>query len=192
VIFFSNRDGHKWSLYTVEVASGAIARVTGDEAQDKHPQITPDGRTVIFHSDRGQSARFLSGPGAPAETAMRIFSLDLATGAARQLSASLEPRDDRHPFLSPDGRTITFHANRLAPRPGGPYEKDGRDLYLMTLDGSRAVNLTAEDSRTFKHPSFSADGTQLYFVFKRSNRAYNVGALDIREPLAWLHEGGRL
>ncbi len=185
VVFFSNRDGQRWSLYRVDVATGAIERLTHGAAQDKHPQVTPDGHEIVFHSDRGRAVTFDSGPGAPPERSMRIFALDLRGGAPRQLSDSAEPRDDRHPFVSPDGRTIVFHGNRLKERKG-KHEKDGRDLFIMTRDGAHTINLTDEDSRTFKHPSWSADGTKILFVFKRKNRAYNLGVLDVRAALARL------
>ncbi len=191
VIFFSDRDGHRWSLYAVELATGAITRLTHGPSEDKHPQLAPGGREVIFHSDRGAPVWFDGGPGTARERSMRIFALDRENGAIRQLGggADARRRDDRHPFLSPDGRFIVHHANLLEERRGGRLEKSGRDLFLMTRDGARSLNLTAEDARTFKHPSWSADGTKIYVVFKRNNRAYNLGVLDVRSALAHLEAG---
>ena len=187
VVFFSNRDGTKWSLYLIELATRQITRVTEGKYQDKHPQFSRDGRKIIFHSSRNSQKRFI--PGIGNDQMMGIFSLDLATQQITPLTVSQPDEDNRHPFISPDGRFITYHCNKYSPKKNGQPDaakRTGRDIYLMTNDGRRRLNLTQDDERQFKHPSWSADGKQIYCLVKDGETAWNICAIEVTPALAQL------
>ncbi len=87
---------------------GRVERITDDDALDTGPAWTPDGRFLLFASDRGG-----------------IFNLhawSAATGAIRQVTnvetGALEPD------VSPDGKTIVFVS----------YSAAGYDLATIPLD----------------------------------------------------------
>ncbi|MCC9074783.1 SH3 domain-containing protein [Litorilinea aerophila] len=53
VIFMSQERDGNWELYRLEVASGAVTRLTTDPALDGLPAVSPDGQQVAFLSNRG-------------------------------------------------------------------------------------------------------------------------------------------
>jgi Tol biopolymer transport system component len=188
VVFFSNRDGIKWNLYTIDVATRAVERLTHDEVEDKHPQFTPDGH-VVFHSSRGSTHLMLEG-GEPFDV-MNLWSLDPATGALAELTSSdsvtsaTGMRDNRHAWISPDGKYVAYHSNVMEAerKHAGIYRKKHRELCIATIDGSRRIYLTPGDHRNFKHPTWSADGKSLFFVFKEKGQAWNAGSMDVSDAL---------
>jgi hypothetical protein len=87
---------------------GRVERITDDDALDTGPAWTPDGRFLLFASDRGG-----------------IFNLhawEAATGAVRQVT-NVE-LGAFQPDVSPDGRTIVFVT----------YSRAGHDLATIPLD----------------------------------------------------------
>lgn len=197
VIFFSNRDDNKWSIYSIDLETKKIERLTSGPFKDKHPQFTPDGRKIVFHSNRSKY-RIRDAKYSRKTNVFEIFSLDLEQGKFRQLIKARDKRfpdlvrDLRHPFVSPDGRFVVFHANLYAllisenegnQQEMRDYERVGRDIFIVSIDGEKIVNLTENDDRVFKHPSWSPDGRGLYFVYKKRNKAWNIGYADVSELL---------
>ena len=79
--------------------AGRLERLTSDRYEDVDPSVSPDGRTVVFSSDRTPF-----GPGG----ARNLFTLDLATGAIRYLTYGAWR--DEGPRWSPD--RIYFASDR--------------------------------------------------------------------------------
>jgi len=185
VVFFSNMDGMKWNLYTVELSTRRITRLTEEKLEDKHPQFSGDDRAIIFHSNRNSSKRAYNGG---RHNSMGIFKLDLATREMAQLTVSHTDEDNRHPFISPDGRFITFHRNQLSPQRGDSEvaKRLKRDVMIISQDGRRLLNLTKDDERTFKHPSWSADGKKIYCLVKDGETAWNICRIEVTPALARL------
>jgi Tol biopolymer transport system component len=188
VVFFSNRDGIKWNLYAIDLATRKVERLTHEEVEDKHPQYTPDGH-VVFHSSRG-AAHVTLGGGEEFDV-MNLWSLDPETGTIDELTESdtvtsaQGMRDNRHAWISPNGKYVAYHSNIIEPDRNHPgiYRKRHRELCIATIDGSRHVFLTNGDHRNFKHPTWSADGKSLFFVFKEKGHAWNAGSMDVTEAL---------
>lgn len=188
VVFFSDRDGVRWNLYAIDVATRKVERLTRDAAEDKHPQYTPDGH-VVFHSNRGATHVTLAG-GEPFDI-MNLWSLDPDTGALAKLTTSQTftsaygMRDNRHAWISPDGKYVAYHSNIIEADRNHPgiHRKRHRELCIATIDGSRHVFVTPGDHRNFKHPTWSADGNGLFFVFKEKGHAWNAGFMDVTEAL---------
>jgi hypothetical protein len=95
-------------IYLVDVASGERRRITADRAVDTEPDFTPDGRYVLFSSDR---------TGIP-----NIFACDTAGGGLLQvtnvLTGAFTPR------VSSDGTELAFVI----------YSHDGYDIARMKLE----------------------------------------------------------
>ncbi|MEX2157276.1 MAG: hypothetical protein WD773_10600 [Gemmatimonadales bacterium] len=64
-------------LYRLWLGDGRLERLTSDRYEDVDPTISPDGRTLVFSSDRTPFG--LNG-------ARNLFALDLASGAVRYLT----------------------------------------------------------------------------------------------------------
>ncbi len=62
LIAFTARDErYKFDVFTVNVSTGEVARVTQDQGNNEEPSFSPDGRYLIFSSTRsGEAKLFLS------------------------------------------------------------------------------------------------------------------------------------
>lgn len=191
LLFYGDREKTLSHVFSVDLSGQSVQQLTTGPYEDKHPQFTPDGTHVIFHSNRKGVTIPVKGETKTWPT-MGIFSLDVGTRQIRPLVTDSTDalQDARHPFVSPDGRFIVYHAQTFGPDPSHPgsYKRLVENIYLMTRDGHRRVNLTEHDSRYFKHPSWSADGRGIYCVFadKHGQNVWNVAYIDVSAALQHL------
>lgn len=117
--------------------------------RDAYPHLSPDGRALIFHSNRsGRQA---------------IWIAEADGGNPRLLfdggGVGSEPGT---PVWSPAGKYIAF-----AMRPAGATDENESEIYVMRSDGSGVRRLTTapgDDS----HPHWSADGRRIFFNSARA------------------------
>jgi Tol biopolymer transport system component/serine/threonine protein kinase len=131
-----------------DLATGVTNSATGYR-EDLHPALSPDGKTVIFTSDRW------GGPGSIATE-----SLD----GTRLLSASLHRVADfpaALPRFSPDGKWIAFW--RVI--------DDARDIWIMPSEGGEATRFT-DDPAADIHPAWSPDGRRIAFASERAGGSH--------------------
>ena len=112
--------------------------------------FSPDGRSLVF-----------AAPPVPVReqawsTNHDLFSVDLATGAKRQLTTN--PAADGSPRFSPDGKLLAYRAQT---RPG--CEADRWQLRVLDLATGRSRSLTESLDRSVLGYVWSPDGSRLYF-----------------------------
>ncbi len=150
---FSAQDfGGRSDLYRARWGTGTLRldRLTRDDYDDIEPDVSADGRWVVFASDRGDRAGRYS-----------LFRLSLDGGAPEEVSHP-DSGDDRQPAVSPDGRWIAYRSTRggtsdLWLRPFGPGFEARRITRLLgpasdpdwLADGSGLL-FTAENEVTFQ------------------------------------------
>lgn len=121
VVFSAMDPFGKTDLYIYDIVSGGVRRLTDDYYEDADPDWNPDGRTVIFSSDRTEY---------PPGSSRAIFSIDIETGKIRQLTEG--SHIDTGPRYTPSGDGILFSSDR-----GGFF-----NIYLLTEAGvSRQTNV---------------------------------------------------
>jgi TolB protein len=123
-------------LYTVDVLSGSLQRVTDHPETDTEPDWSRDGNRIAFISDR-----------------MGLPQVYLASGqgqGARRLTWEPDAYEGS-PCWSPDGKRIAFVRRGF----------DGFDVYVAEVAGGEPTRLTAGGSN--ENPSWSPDGLQLVF-----------------------------
>src|SRR6187399_889807 len=91
-------EGETWGLCMVEPQG--IRRILRRDGNSRSPSFSPDGRRLVFSSDRGSRAG-----------ARAIHVLDLETGKIKVLTGSHV--DSGEPDWSPDGETIVFARRNL-------------------------------------------------------------------------------
>jgi hypothetical protein len=99
-------------IVEIDVATGAQRVLTHDGATDLEPSYTPDGRHVLFSSDR--------------EGMFSIYAVDRETRVVHRVVDSLGVT--HRPRATPDGRAVIYVDTHV----------DGQDLYAAPLDLSRA------------------------------------------------------
>jgi Tol biopolymer transport system component/DNA-binding winged helix-turn-helix (wHTH) protein len=114
---------------------------------DQGPDYSPDGRKIVFVSDRSGS------------NGIWVCEGD---GSKPQLLHACGPYVTGTPRWSPDGRWIVFDSRSCAAgTPGNP------DVYLINANGGQPRHLTTEDAEDIV-PSWSRDGQWIYFASTRS------------------------
>jgi Tol biopolymer transport system component len=107
-------------LFTAPLDGGeGLVRLTAAPGYDAECSFSPDGRQVLFVSDRD---------GDP-----DLYVMQADGSGLRRLTAT--PGYDGGPFFSPDGRWIAYRTDRL--------EKDRLQIHVMRADGSGDVAVTA-------------------------------------------------
>ena len=123
VVFSAQDYGGRSDLYRAHWPRDTVRleRLTDDDYDDLEPDVSPDGRWVLFASDRGERGGRYS-----------LFRLPLAGGSPEAVSHP-SVGDDRQPVYSRDGKWIAFRSTR-----GGT-----SDLYVRSAEpSSEARRLT--------------------------------------------------
>ena len=135
---------------------GNIMTFTAKYNDDYSPAISPDGKWVVFASNRLQNAE--------------LYLIDLTDRSLRQLTHTDE-LDEYMPAFSPDGKSIAFATERTR---GGmmlpPVQASGSDpsrasIYLMDIDGRNQRPLVDADGAD-RAPVFSPNGQKIAFESK--------------------------
>ncbi len=136
-------------IYTIPMAGGRATSLTSGIQYDVHPRYSPDGKSIVFVSDKSGSDN--------------IWTMDLSTKKLKQIT-----KDKKHNFFSaewtPDGDYIVGVKGRRNIKPH-IYHKDGGS-------GSQLVGKPKEIKLI--DPAFGADGKLLYFSQRRNSWNYNA------------------
>ncbi|MBA2597805.1 MAG: PD40 domain-containing protein, partial [Chloroflexia bacterium] len=139
-------------------ADSPIRRVTDDPARDRAPMFTPDGRSLLFYSNRdGNWAAWMVG----------------VDGGGLRKVAALANNGVVYPLISPKGNEIVFTTARndgafLVPL-GSSSEAAPVELPGATIDGT-----------SFAATDWSPDGSRLTGQLLKSGVPWGVGVYDLR------------
>ena len=144
--------GYGYSLWMINADGGGLKDVTkepqvnGDGAADTTPQVSPDGKTIVFNRC------FPNAPCVVATVSINGTNLHDLTDNSQFLS--------EHPNWSPDGKTIVFE---MDPPGGSPniatINPGGSGFTQLTFSGPHGASL---------QPAYSPDGTKIIFARYRS------------------------
>ena len=150
-------------LWTAPSAGGEAVRVVNDPAHDASPQFSPDGKRIVFSSDRTGS--------------MQVFSIPLVGGESIQHTHHTEGNELE--CLSPDGKHALVRGIR---------EHSGsKETRLMEID------LTADHRErklfdvTAHSASWSPDGTRVLFC-RGGESLYRKGYKGSRASQIWEYD----
>ena len=154
ITFQSDRDGN-WEIYVMDADGDNQRNLTNNPSDDTHPSWSPDGKRIVFCSDRDGHAHFI-----PGLFTSEIYVMDADGGNQQNLTN--DPKADRSPSWSPDGEQIVFASRR-----------DGDDeIFLMDADGGNLQNLTNNHHDDYS-PSWSPDGKRIIFGARRPGHFEN-------------------
>ena len=136
-------------LYTIPVQGGKATQVTKGMAYDVHPRFSPDGKSIVFISDKSGSDN--------------IWTMELESEETKQIT-----KDSDQNFFSadwsPDGDYIV-----------GAKGRRNIKLHMYHKDGGGGAQLISEPEKLKAiDPEFSPDGKLIYF--SRRTGAWNYNA----------------
>ncbi len=158
-------------LYVVDAATGKTQQITDGEVDDIQPRFSPDGRRVVFASNRLD------------EPLLNLDNHDICTvsadgGPVTRLTTTYGPHYG--PVFSPDGKSVAFVGHDC--EKGGEYWNDFH-LWTVPADGGEPRDLTPDlgrpagnwfisDTRdvgdALAPPVWSPDGRSLTFTLSDS------------------------
>jgi TolB protein len=155
--------GDPWTaseIYLMDGDGTHVRRVTANSWGDGFPSLSPDGRTIVFESNRLRTAD------EPVNTSDLFLMHADGTGQAHLVRGSSAT-------WSPDGRFIAFHAS--ASGTGLPIKTDpgaatrDSDIFVASVDGLRAnnarpKNITNNPATIDDDPDWSPDGRTIVFT----------------------------
>src|SRR3989475_12454314 len=180
IAFVSNRDGNN-EIYTMNVDSTGVARLTVNVASDVNPTWSPDGTKIAFVSNRDGNNEIY------------VMNAD-GTGQTRLTTSTA---GDVSPAWSPDGSKIAFASNRDS---GTIFT----EIYVMNADGTGQTRLTVNPADDIT-PAWSPNGTKIAFSTNRDGN-YEIytmntdgtGATRLTSNAAsdalptWSHDGTKI
>jgi gamma-glutamyltranspeptidase len=103
-LVFSHRPpGGRWQVYAIAVeGTGAPVKLTRDEASEWQARVSPDGRRVVFVSDRDLE------PGDESD----VFVRDLTGDSPREVRVTRGGGAERFPSWAPDSTRVSYAATR--------------------------------------------------------------------------------
>jgi tricorn protease len=129
---------YQGDLWFVAASGGRAMRLTVHPATEQMPRYSPDGRTLVFASNRYGSTD--------------VFAMDPDGGNIRRLtfdSASESPTS-----FSPDGKYVYGHTNAW-----------GRmDAFRVPLEGGELLRLTGHPMEAESQPVPSPDGARMLYI----------------------------
>ncbi|PYP77225.1 MAG: hypothetical protein DMD35_15880 [Gemmatimonadetes bacterium] len=130
-------------IWLYELSTGASTRLTTQSAVNERPEWTPDGKRVLYRTDRGGPSSIwwrpadLSTDGQPVLTTANVLYFEAV--------------------VSPDGRNIAYQLDTA-----------GADLYYRGLQGDTTQHVIATSNAIETMPRFSPDGKWIAYVTDES------------------------
>lgn len=136
-------------IYSLPIAGGKAKRLTSGLAYDVHPKYSPDGKSIVFISDKSGSDN--------------IWTMNLASKKQKQIS-----KDKKHNFFSAewtkDGDYIV----------GGKGRRNIKFQIYHKEGGSGSQLFGEPKGMKVIDPAFGADGKLLYFSQRNGSWNYNA------------------
>lgn len=135
-------------LYSVPIGGGQATQLTKGIAFDTHPRYSPDGKKILFTSDRSGSEN--------------LWWIDLEKKDTLQVT---KDHDQNFPSAAwtPDGNYIVYSKGKL-----------NVQLYLVHKNGGGGTQLVSDAGVKTIDPAVSPDGRYIYFSRRIGPWSYNA------------------
>ena len=148
-------------LYTLPIDGGKATPLQRGMAFDSQPRFSPDGKHLVYISDRSGSDN--------------VWLMNLETGKTRQLSKA-QPRDElASPTFSPDGKHVVVSR--------GGWSRRTHELWAYPVEGGKGVRLSKGKYRAnlpygqwhnALGAAYEPAGRYLYYAYKTGGFGYDI------------------
>ena len=180
-----------WHIWTVDATTGEAKQLTDGEFDETQPTWSPDGRFILFISNRHPNRYF------DELDADEFYRIPPEGGEIEKLDAHQGSKSN--PVYSPDGQWIAYLGSHL--RPGKWWQNTC--LYIVPADGGEAQNLSVQhDIECSNHtsgdfgspppltsPIWAADGQAIYVTIARHGGDH-LGRLTLEGELSYVVKDG--
>lgn len=135
-IVYSSRTGETWDLWLLNSDGSNSKQLTSDPFIDQQPSVAPDGRYVVFQSNRSGSRN--------------IWRIDADGNNPKQLTVG--NFIDETPVVSPDGNFVFFTSTRSGTSA----------IWKVGIDGGAPLQVT---TRASQFPLVSPDGRLISYFY---------------------------
>lgn len=129
-------------IYIMDSDGSNLKRLTNNTANDSFPVFSPDGRKIVFESDRDGNEEIY------------VMNAD----GSNQTRLTINTAIDTFPQWLPDGKRISYVSDRDRTR-------GKMRIYIMNADGTNQVRLSKDSFYEGQH-SWSPDGTRVAFTYR--------------------------
>jgi serine/threonine protein kinase/Tol biopolymer transport system component len=147
-IVYASAASENWDLWIVDADGSHKQQLTSGAGRNVYPTVSPDGRYVVFNSDR--------------TGVEEIWRMDTNGANLKQLTSS---RGALRPYCSPDGRWVVYRN-----------DSSGKvTLWKVSIDGGAQAQLVSGD-KPANNPVISPDGKQISYIVlnERDKPALNI------------------
>ncbi|MEP6754378.1 MAG: S41 family peptidase [Chthonomonadales bacterium] len=152
VLFYSMRGVDTWNLYAIDVKTGVVKTVTGDDNQVRYASYSPDGTTVAYN--RCGAIGTWWRPRYHGSANMDIFTKNLTTGKISRVTDY--DGTDLWPMYAPDGKSIYYSSDKLTP--GTP------NILKSPATGGKPSLVTNQKTDAVRWPSMAHDGSLITYL----------------------------
>ncbi len=158
-------------VWALDVQTRVLRRITSTDGSEDAPHLHPDGRTLLFESDRTGSSR--------------LWTLDLVDGTLQQLTT---PGETRFARWSPDGSRIAYELDL----PDGP-----RRLAVQRRGDATPEIVVKQEGAGATAAQWSPDGRLIAASAATSSWIHELGgaSTELPEPgvfPTWSPDGGEI
>ncbi len=164
-------------IFVVPAAGGTARQLTSGDWDHNGPVWTPDGRSIVFTSNRVPGAEFMW-------RESEIYKVDVATKNITALTARRGPDSD--PVVSPDGKLVAYTGYDVTDN-----TRVETRLYVMNIDGTNRRELAPGLDRTPGNLIWAPDGSGVYITVQ-SEGASNLVFAPLRGTATQVTRGAHL
>lgn len=165
IAFTSTSDNPNPEIYLMNPDGTDVERITDNLVGDAFPRLRPDGRRIVFDSNRLR---------AEGDSILRSDLFVMKTDGSEQTFVAR----GSSAVWSPDGKRLTFHASAsglttpIRQDPGGPTIDS--DIFIVNVgaaldEGTEPTNITNTPTEIEEDPNWSPDGEKIVYT------RFNVG-----------------
>jgi Tol biopolymer transport system component len=147
---FSSKSFESSNIYVIDYAKAAVYQVTDEASNNMCPQLSPDGKKIVFYSDR--------------EGNFDIYTVHPDGSSLKSITDT--PYNKYVPRFSPDGQKICYIAD----------EEGYTDVYVIDADGSEKRQIVKNGAENY-NAIWGADPETIIYVSneKENFDIYSIG-----------------